>query len=539
MLLRVEGESVWSYVVATGMSITYKKRRRGFLGDCMTLEQKNRRALVSGSRLVCRREPRSVGLAGGYSPHDVNLLLGSVVAAGLGEGDNAVVEVGILERDEGGCDLISKIRGGQKVNKSMITKCKVGELREVCSQLGMEHEGTKPVLVERILCRLESGDSNTRSEESVEVQEGCETDIESEEEEHDAEPAIDRVAIDSKQSDHRDLSRETMFVTWLGTSSGAPTSRRNVSSMALQLGEKGDVVLVDCGEGTRNQLRSAKIDPARINHMFITHLHGDHCFGIAGGLNTVMNARRGTPREGEPFYIYGPPELHRLVMASCRAAQLQLDMPVYVTGWVLDPKKQTEPVLAPGTKMLYLALQGPDQSRRLNPRAAKSWQKAYDSGSDQVVRNGLTWRTKLPCGVRVVAAQLQHRMPCWGYVFEEPGVEGIKPRKIVLLGMEEKARIATHSTSSQAGAFARRVNAKSLVLTHFSARYDQVDKYKKMWTTAKEMGMTVGEMQSSSVGILRDEASAEAGTARVYLANDYYTFQVKPKVQRNESKSLQ
>lgn len=105
--------------------------------------------------------------------------------------------------------------------------------------------------------------------------------------------------------------------------------------------------------------------------------------------------------------------------------------------------------------------------------------------------------------------------------------------------MEEKARIATHSTSSQAGAFARRVKAKSLVLTHFSARYDQVDKYKKMWTTAKEMGMTVGEMQSSSVGILREEASAESGTARVYLANDYYTFQVKPRNQRNESKSSQ
>jgi len=403
--------------------------------DFQVSSRKSRRTLISSSRLVFRREARSVGqvLQVGFSPpHDQQAL--GCAAAELGDG--AVVEVGISERDEG--DLISKIRGGQKVNKSMITKCKVGELREVCSQLGMEQEGTKPVLVERILGWLECGASNGRSEESVVVpgEEGCRTDDESEEEYGtETEGLIDRAAVvDSAQSDQLDLSRETMLVTWLGTSSGAPTSRRNVSSMALQLGEGGDVVLVDCGEGTRNQLRSAKIDPARITHMFITHLHGDHCFGIAGGLNAVMNARRGTPREGEPFYIYGPPELHRLVMASCRAAQLQLDMPVYVTGWVLDPKKQSKPIPAPGTKMLHLALQGPDQSRRLNPRAAQSWQKAYDSGSDQVVRNGLTWRTKLPCGVRVVAAQLQHRMPCWGYVFEEPGVEGIKPRKIVLLG---------------------------------------------------------------------------------------------------------
>jgi ribonuclease Z len=364
--------------------------------------------------------------------------LGSAVvaaaAASSGEGESGVVEVGILERD--GDDLISRIRGGQKVNKSIITKCKVGELREVCSQLGMEDEGTKPVLIERILGWLDSElASNPRSEEPVVVEDSCATDTDDcatdnePEEAHGAESAID-----SKQREYSDLSQQNMLVTWLGTSSGAPTSRRNVSSMALQLGEDGDVVLVDCGEGTRNQLRSAKMDPARVTHMFITHLHGDHCFGIAGGLTAVMNARRGTPKEGEPFYIYGPPELHRLVLASCRAAQLQLEMPVYVIGWVLDPKKQTRPVLAPGSKMLHLGLQGPDQSRRLNPRAAQHWQKAYDSGSDQVVRNGLTWRTKLPCGVSVVAAQLQHRMPCWGYVFEEPGVEGVKPRKIVLLG---------------------------------------------------------------------------------------------------------
>ena len=97
-------------------------------------------------------------------------------------------------------------------------------------------------------------------------------------------------------------------------------------------------------------------------------------------------------------------------------------------------------------------------------------------------------------------------------------------------GMEDKARIATHSTSSQAGSFARRVNAKALVLTHFSAWYDQVDKYKKMWTTAREKGMTVGEMQSSSVSILQEEAKAEAGDqCRVYLANDFYTFRLSPK----------
>eukprot|EP00889_Picochlorum_renovo_P000880 jgi/Picre1/27910/NNA_000873.t1 len=275
-----------------------------------------------------------------------------------------------------------------------------------------------------------------------------------------------------------------------------------------------------------------------------------------------MNARKGTSREKEPVYIYGPPELHRLVVASCKAAQMQLTMPVIVTGWVLDPQKQQAPTAVPGLPLLQLALQGPDQHQALDLRQAREWQKAYDAGSDQVVQRGMTWSTQLDNRLRVTAAQLQHRMPCWGYVFEEPPAQGINPRKIVLLGdtcnseaiakpamgcdllsheatykngMEDKARIATHSTSSQAGSFARRVKAKNLVLTHFSARYDQVDKYKKMWTTAREKGMTVGEMQSSSVATLQEEARATAGNARVYLANDFYTFRLSPKRTNNNN----
>lgn len=413
-------------------------------------------------------------------------------------------------------------------NKSSLVKYRVAELRELCRDVGISEEGKKPELVERLW------------ETFVELGDNVGT------------------VVDSHDDDDVDCGRgsRTLYVTWLGTSSGAPTSRRNVSSMALRLDEE-NVMLVDCGEGTRNQLRTAKIDPAHISHIFITHLHGDHCFGIAGGLGAIMNARRGTPREKEPVYIYGPPELHRLVAASCKAAQMKFTVPVVVTGWVLDSSRQKPPVAVPGEPMLHVGLQGPDQ--RVHPKQAQDLQRMYENGSDQIVQNGLTWSVSLKdFGIKVTSAQLQHRMPCWGYVFEEYPIENeYIPRKIVLLGdtcnsesiaraamdcdllsheatykngMEDKARIATHSTSSQAGSFARRVNAKALVLTHFSARYDQVDKYKKMWTTAREKGMTVGEMQSSSVSILQEEAKAEAGNqCRVYLANDFYTFRLSPK----------
>lgn len=428
-------------------------------------------------------------------------------------------------------------------NRSALTKYRVAELREFCRTVGLSEQGTKPVLVERLWEHIARSGNTTRVEN-----------LETIDYEHVKE--VDDTNVIVEEEGDETLSSKTLYVTWLGTSSGAPTSRRNVSSMALRLDEE-NVLLVDCGEGTRNQLRTANIDPGHVSHIFITHLHGDHCFGIAGGLGAIMNARRGTPREKEPIYIYGPPELHRLVAASCKAAQMKFSVPVVVTGWVLDPSRQKNPVAVPGESLLQIALQGPDQ--RVHPKKAQEVQKKYDSGSDQVVQHGLTWSVPLKdFGINVTSAQLQHRMPCWGYVFEEShSGDEYAPRKIVLLGdtcnseaiakaamdcdllsheatykngMEEKARIATHSTSSQAGSFARRVNAKALVLTHFSARYDQVDKYKKMWTSAREKGMTVGEMQSSSVSILQEEAKAEAGDqCRVYLANDFYTFRLSPK----------
>lgn len=211
-------------------------------------------------------------------------------------------------------------------------------------------------------------------------------------------------------------------VTWLGTSSGAPTSRRNVSSIAVRYGNDR-IFLVDCGEGTRNQMRLAGINPALVTHIFITHLHGDHCFGIPGTIAAISAARAGTSFENEPIEVYGPPELHRLLLAAYRAAQQAITTPVVLRTWVLDPARAAPLATAPvGDGKLVMGFQAPDQASKLPPRLAQQWQADYDAGSDDVVQPGLTWTTTLPGGIVVRAAQLQHRMPCWGYVFQEPAL---------------------------------------------------------------------------------------------------------------------
>jgi ribonuclease Z len=437
---------------------------------------------------------------------------------------------------------------------SKLAKYKVAELRDMCDERGLPTQGTKPLLVERLLEDQGKQHAGGEGNSSVHAPSYAGTDMQKTRDTN-REGSSNSGAVGASE---QQAERQKYSITWLGTSSGAPTSRRNVSSMALKL-DNDNIVLVDCGEGTRNQLRSAKMSPAQVSHIFVTHMHGDHCFGIAGMLLAIMNARHGTDREKEPVHIYGPPELHRLVAASCKAAQMKLRMPVIVTGFTLDPKKEVHPprAIIANEPNYMVALQAPDQKLKMGAREkrlAEELQRAYESGSDQIVQNGLTWSVPVledNFNVKVTSAQLQHRMPCWGYVFENTEDH----RKIVLLGdtcnseaiaraaqgcdvlsheatykvgMEEKAKIATHSTSAQAGSFANRVRAKALVLTHFSARYDQVDKYKKMFVAAREKGMSVGDFQSNNVSALQDEARETAGPGcKVYLANDFYTYVVR------------
>lgn len=459
---------------------------------------------------------------------------------------------------------IEKMIEANRVLKSHISKMAVIELRNECHLAGLSSDGLKADLVERLLtwatARAEERHpkaSTSSSTSSGPAGSNAPT----------PKPAKSIMPIIDTPQDIR--------VQWLGTSSGAPTGRRNVSCIAVRYGTDR-IFLVDCGEGTRNQIRTGALDPALVTHIFITHLHGDHCFGIPGTIAAIAAARLGTPLENQPIEVHGPPELHKLMVSACKSAGMQLSVPVIVKSWVFDPEKESPPTAVDPAGKLLLGYQPADQAGILPPDVARAWQAAYEGGSDQVVRRGLTWTTKLPGGVTVTAAQLQHRMPCWGYVFEEPTVPAKTPkdprqwkqwgdevgegeawvqpgRKMVILGdtcdstailelakgcdilsheatfqkgMEEKARIATHSTSEQAGAFAKQCRAKYLVLTHFSGRYEQSDKYNKVWIEAKQKGKTMKEMHFSNFQPLAEEAKAAAGSTRVLLANDFFNFKV-------------
>lgn len=90
-----------------------------------------------------------------------------------------------------------------------------------------------------------------------------------------------------------------MKVTFLGTSAGQPSLNRNTTSIALEF-QTGEFILVDCGEATILQLMRSPLKFSRVHTIFITHLHGDHIYGLPGFLCTLNSQRT------EPLNIYGP-----------------------------------------------------------------------------------------------------------------------------------------------------------------------------------------------------------------------------------------
>ncbi|KXZ49870.1 hypothetical protein GPECTOR_19g321 [Gonium pectorale] len=190
-----------------------------------------------------------------------------------------------------------------------------------------------------------------------------------------------------------------------------------------------------------------------------------------------------------------------------------------------------------------------EQNSPLGSNGAPGWRRPF------VAAEGLFWELPGCAGVEVRAAQLQHRVACWGYVFRErqPAQEGAKRRKVVVMGdtvssraiaplaagcdvlsheatfaagMEDKARIAQHSTGRMAGAFAAAVGARQLVLTHFSARYREGPKELETRSNRQATQRELEQQSWAVTGLIREAAEAFRRPGAIFAASDFYTHHV-------------
>ena len=113
-----------------------------------------------------------------------------------------------------------------------------------------------------------------------------------------------------------------MNLTILGCHSATPRENNHTSSQLLKI--KENLFLIDCGEGTQIQLRKAKINLSRIKHIFISHLHGDHFYGLIGLISTL----RLLGREDE-LNIYGPKGIKEVVSLQLKLAKSWTDYPLF------------------------------------------------------------------------------------------------------------------------------------------------------------------------------------------------------------------
>ena len=236
-----------------------------------------------------------------------------------------------------------------------------------------------------------------------------------------------------------------LAVTILGNNSALSMHDRHQTAQLVTT--EHTQMLVDCGENTQDQLQRYKIKKSKIDHIFISHLHGDHYYGLPGLLNSYSLNNR-----DKPLHLYAQPLLMEIIELQLKAADARLNFELVF-----------HPISAAGT-LLQLE------------------------------------------NLEVSCFPVSHRIPCWGFlfsVFEKkknkklkyaycadtkydesilPLIEGanlIYHESTYLADQAEKATARFHSTSTEAAAIAKKAKGERLLLGHFSSKYADLSPFEK------------------------------------------------------------
>ncbi|MCW3463544.1 ribonuclease Z [Chitinophaga nivalis] len=271
-------------------------------------------------------------------------------------------------------------------------------------------------------------------------------------------------------------------VTILGNNSAIPTLNRHPTAQVVTCNDQ--LMLVDCGEGTQLQIALYKIKRSKFRYIFISHLHGDHYFGLIGLLNTLSLMGR-----SEPLSVYAPPELEQII-------RLQLDC----SGTVLNFALTFVP-LEPGRSGLILedkdlrvscfptqhriscfgfSFELQKKKRKLLPEQARAYEipSSYFSrlqdGADYQRKDGTLvkndWVTLPPC-------KAKRYVYCADTIYDENLLPWLKDADVIyhettyLHDLRDRAAERFHSTSVQAASLAAAAHAKRLLIGHFSSKY--------------------------------------------------------------------
>jgi ribonuclease Z len=277
-------------------------------------------------------------------------------------------------------------------------------------------------------------------------------------------------------------------LTILGTSSSQPAYGRFPSCQILQCGN--NLYMIDCGEGSQMQMSRYHIKRSKIKAVFISHLHGDHIYGLPGVITSFMHYNR-----QDKLILIGPKGLGYYIEACLVSSKAKLEFEVEIKEYdaaysqevyrdskisvVSVPLKHNIPTMG------YLFKEEVNYLR-LNKNFIASLDlthedmKALKNGKDIVYRDGQIIRSADAC-------LSKNEGVSYAYISDSAYDESIVPlienvdviyhETTYLKDMEEEASVRMHSTSVQAAAIAKKANSSTLICGHYSSRYKCIDQF--------------------------------------------------------------
>lgn len=275
-------------------------------------------------------------------------------------------------------------------------------------------------------------------------------------------------------------------VTILGNNSAVPAFDRHPTSQVVTY--DGNNYLVDCGEGTQIQMINYKIRRGKISHIFISHLHGDHYFGLVGLITSF-----GLLNHQQELHVFGPSPLKEIIELQLKVADTKLPYPLHLhtitkADTLLDTEKLSVKCFRTNHRIecYGFVFTEKKQPRRLNPDKAKEYEipmtfyERLKDGEDYIRKDGTVVNNEW---VTEAAEPGKKYAFCADTKYDESLIQHIEGADMIyhettyLDNLRERAESRFHSTSKQAAELAKKAGVKKLLIGHFSSKYDTLEEF--------------------------------------------------------------
>lgn len=277
-----------------------------------------------------------------------------------------------------------------------------------------------------------------------------------------------------------------LSVTILGNNSAVPAFNRHPTSQVVT--QDGTSYLVDCGEGTQIQMIKYKVRRGKISHIFISHLHGDHYYGLIGLLNTF-----GLLNHKQELHVYGPDPLQQIIEMQLKVAETHLPYPLYFhtltdNAILMDDEKIRISCFKTTHRIqcFGFAFEEKVGKRKLLIDSVRqydipvSFYSSLQNGLDYITPRGEVvkneWVTAAPQRGKKYAY-------CADTKYDESiipsiyGADAIYHETTYLDNLRSKAEERFHCTTKQAATIALKANVHKLLIGHFSSKYNSLDPF--------------------------------------------------------------